>query len=322
MPQYGQESEYAMTEELRATIKRIRELSPKLNASTDEANRVIRQVESFLNEECSVGIRASACYRSESISEGGTEHTSLTYDRLDGKFRLLVRVEHEIDAATRGGWADTICKLIRETAWTQCPRYEKLESFNALPDLLKEIGDLAAKAVEQTTKSAEAVAQVFGAINEDQQSPERVFDINEGFFRSFVRDPGQDGEECTEYLDVETRDMVYVYEDDSVVGADNNRAARELVASDPSRFVEVPGIGGHEFGHQALRSFLDSDWTEDESLKTSTKESYDGSIRRWRERVGDDIYHIFQQYEIDYAIPMAREFWNEAMSKPRLTLQK
>lgn len=305
-----------MTEELRTAIKRIREFSLKLNASTDEASHGIRQVELFLNEECSIGIPASIVYRDVSISKETTEFFALVYDRLNGKFQFLVRVEHEIKTQDTHGFAETVLKKIRETAWTQCPRHEKLESFKVLPDLLKEIRDLAAKAIEQTGKSAEALAQVLVAMTDEPAILEPDFDTYPpAFFASFSRAPDSTLDPCQEYLDTETAEMIYVYEGDSVLGKEANCYRSELVASDTSRYVEVPGIGGKDFRHKALQSFIDSDWTEDESDKIRAKDAYEGSIRRWRERVGRYTYLLFLEHESNYATAMARTFWNEAMSK-------
>ena len=71
------------------------------------------------------------------------------------------------------------------------------------------------------------------------------------------------------YLDLETGDIIWNYEDDedaymeARISTDDNRTTRERIESMPNRHREIPGLD-HGDHHDILREFLDSDWTEDE----------------------------------------------------------
>jgi hypothetical protein len=50
-----------MTDDLRKSVSILQELSPKLNKLSDQAVDTVKLVEQFLNEQCSLGIKASVC---------------------------------------------------------------------------------------------------------------------------------------------------------------------------------------------------------------------------------------------------------------------
>src|SRR4051794_21844527 len=84
----------SMTEQLREQIERLRSVAPKLNAATEEAARVLQEVEKFLGEVLSLGISAtSSDFHEEPAdpSDAGDERIivyRLAYDRLHGKFQF------------------------------------------------------------------------------------------------------------------------------------------------------------------------------------------------------------------------------------------
>src|SRR5687768_10043052 len=82
--------ELTMTADLSAAIAKLRQLSPKLNHVTDEANQVVSMVERFLNEECRIGIPCAV------MAWAGDENDDtgfLAYDRHGGRFRIVVQTQ-------------------------------------------------------------------------------------------------------------------------------------------------------------------------------------------------------------------------------------
>lgn len=131
--------------DLRNAIDSLRNLSPRLNKITDEANDIVRDVESFLNEECSIGV--TACVNVEYFgdpNEGSSGGRYLEYRRVGPRFRIAIVV------------ADENGEDVSVKPWADSPRHEKLDSFKVLPDLIGEIAkkvEESIAAVENTTKS-------------------------------------------------------------------------------------------------------------------------------------------------------------------------
>src|SRR4051794_7808167 len=73
-----------MSEQLPNSIQKIRELTPKLNQSIDQANRVVAAVEKFLNDE-----NAGAM---EAVNAWSTDQRELylACKRIGDKFRIAV----------------------------------------------------------------------------------------------------------------------------------------------------------------------------------------------------------------------------------------
>ena len=51
-----------MTDELKRRMAKLREIAPRLNAATDQASKLVAQVEKFLVEELHIGVSAEVCY--------------------------------------------------------------------------------------------------------------------------------------------------------------------------------------------------------------------------------------------------------------------
>lgn len=135
------------------------------------------------------------------------------------------------------------------------------------------------------------------------------------FIEAFGRDVDYDGlcEQST-YLDIETGEMIWIYEDNEDaeftygVPKEENMANKNRVEGDPERYLEVKGLD-HGEHHDILLEFLDSYWTEDEELRRKAKEAYSGSIGGWKDAVHDDdalySYYDFRDRKIE---AMADEF--------------
>ena len=154
-----------MTKELREKMERLRAVAPKLNAATDEAAKVVDEVERFLGE-LSLGVAASAPnpFRSESWKDedGARQYAAdfrLAYGRCAGKLRIYVeRDAYEVDDT--GEWHRDIEK--EAFVWSSRNRDEKLDAFAQLPALLDAIAD---RAESLTSKAAETAATVRGLLD-------------------------------------------------------------------------------------------------------------------------------------------------------------
>ena len=109
------------------------------------------------------------------------------------------------------------------------------------------------------------------------------------------------------WLDRRTGEVLWLYErdDDAYweggISAGENCEGSERVATEPERYLEIPGLD-HGEHHEILRQFLGSDWTDDETRLRRVGEAYTGSIGRWKTDVGDegavDAFHEYQEAQI------------------------
>ena len=75
------------------SIKKLRQLAPVLNKTTDDAARVVQEVENLLSKDLGLGIDESVVIHSYNVSKVKEQITSLAYRRVAGKFRIAVVVE-------------------------------------------------------------------------------------------------------------------------------------------------------------------------------------------------------------------------------------
>ena len=144
-----------MTDQLRDAIRRIRDLTPELNAVTDKANAIVARVEKFLNDECSVGIPAYVRVGPSSESDDGAieVQTWLAYARVDGKFRIAVQT-------TVNGEPE------ENKPWPACQREVKLEVLDYLPKLLTKIADEVSEVIAKTDNTAGVVEEILESMTE------------------------------------------------------------------------------------------------------------------------------------------------------------
>jgi hypothetical protein len=147
--------------------------------------------------------------------------------------------------------------------------------------------------------------------------------IGPGFIEAFGRDVDfEDTWGQSAYLDLETGEMLWVYEDDeeaewmSGISAEENQVIRKRTEAEPERYLEIQGLT-HGDHHETLKEFLDSEWTEDEKLAQLARESYSGSIGGWRDTVNNDhavhSYFKFRERKIE---SMAEDFLRENGIEP------
>ncbi len=130
-----------MTDELKRRMARLRELAPRLNAATDQASRLVAQVEKFLVDELHIGVSAQVCY--EDVPAGIDEddralstRQSLAFGRAGGNFRIHVVLE---TAALADGSSPRAPLSQERILWPSCCREIKLKAFEKLPELLDKI---------------------------------------------------------------------------------------------------------------------------------------------------------------------------------------
>jgi len=118
-----------------------------------------------------------------------------------------------------------------------------------------------------------------------------------------MRSDFQEGEQYT-CLDVQTGELLWVWESDDVFAnvmnedPSVNARCRERVHAEPERFIVVPEYEPAD-AHDALRSFLASDWTDDDAQHEAARRAYRGSIRRWKDAMGrnSSAVHAWHRYE-------------------------
>jgi hypothetical protein len=151
-----------MTDELKRRMARLREIAPRLNATTDQASKLVMQVEKFLVDELHIGVSAQVCY--EDVPAGVDDDDralsirhSLAFGRVAGTFRIHVLMETAVLAD--GSSPRTVVSQER-VLWPSCSRETKLKAFEKLPELLDKIIEEAerlARTADDTTSKVNAM---------------------------------------------------------------------------------------------------------------------------------------------------------------------
>ena len=161
-----------MTESLRESIERIRELAPVLNKATDDAQAIVARLEQFLSE-YRVGVPAKVKVDDMDVSKNISRQRYLSYERVDGKFRIAVttHLACETDEVNHKNNINEpfVIKFMPDPenppiAWCSCPRDVKLVSFDALPELLRKIAKEAFCTSQQANNTVETVRQILTAV--------------------------------------------------------------------------------------------------------------------------------------------------------------
>ena len=123
-------------------LEDLRASSTALNQVTDDAANLVKQVENFLNKECSVGIPAQVNVEWDDDREEGVW---LEYRRVGANFRI---------ALVSGDPGDENPSV---RPWSDCTREEKLESIGKLPELISSISENVNK---KLAESKDAIAKL------------------------------------------------------------------------------------------------------------------------------------------------------------------
>ncbi|MDB5304020.1 MAG: hypothetical protein JWM97_1569 [Phycisphaerales bacterium] len=148
VPAAGTGEMSTMMSDLRQAVNKLRALSPQLNSAVGEADRVVALVESFLRQECQLGVEAEVPLK---YNEKGKPVTLLRYAAVSGSFRIaLTNTDGETRFVTR--------------PWIECDRDEKLVSFAALPKLLIAVAKGVEQQIASTNTTATTVSQILAAL--------------------------------------------------------------------------------------------------------------------------------------------------------------
>jgi hypothetical protein len=141
------------------SLKKLREIAPDLNKATDDAAKIVQEVETLLAK-LSIGITAEVRLYERQKTKSVSEYTSLAYCRVKGNFRIAVTVEKSTDFVDDRGCAARAWDTVSETPWAECQREAKLESFPKLPDLLEAIIKAAEEAKGKVDAAKQAVEKI------------------------------------------------------------------------------------------------------------------------------------------------------------------
>jgi len=119
------------------------------------------------------------------------------------------------------------------------------------------------------------------------------------------------------YLDLETGEVIWVFEEDddaemwAGIDPEENAALRGQIDASSERYLEIPGRD-HSEHHDILREFLNSNWTVDQELWIRARDAYSGSIGKWKEEVDNqDVVHVYYDFREQKIKQLAEEFSDE-----------
>ena len=134
------------------------------------------------------------------------------------------------------------------------------------------------------------------------------------FTLAFGRDADfQDKRPQNTFLDRRTGHVLWVFKEgedaefELGISSDDNREARERVSAEPSRYLEIPGLG-HGEHHEILKKFLQSEWTDDMDLRKSIEGKYFKSIGGWKNGVPSHVSNAFEAFKGEEILNMAEEW--------------
>ncbi len=148
----------------------LRAATPKLNETTDKANEVVRRVERLLNDELKLGVQSKVVITSRHKTPKVREVMSLAYERHRGAFRIVVRRDEGTTFVDERGFDDEAWKEIEDIPWAECPRHIKLEAFERLPDLLKQVSTTAKDLLDRADSTSRAVDDLLSAFSTPDES--------------------------------------------------------------------------------------------------------------------------------------------------------
>jgi hypothetical protein len=124
------------TPSLADRIATLRNLSPRLNATTDEAAAIVTAIETMLTDEFHLGVSAAVEFEDD-------DDFSLCYGRFDGRFRFYIE--------------ETDGDSVSSVAWQNASRENKLRAFEVLPALLDLLVDEAEVLMECADRATEVL---------------------------------------------------------------------------------------------------------------------------------------------------------------------
>ena len=133
------------------------------------------------------------------------------------------------------------------------------------------------------------------------------------FLMAFERDVDYEDSPQEAYLDLVSGSVEWLFEEDENaellgISATDNEAQRNRISGGPDQFLLIPGLSHHDH-HDILRSFLVSNWTDDDGQRGIAQDAYTGSIGRWKKTVTNpDVIRAYQQFRDKKIGELAEEF--------------
>jgi hypothetical protein len=116
------------------------------------------------------------------------------------------------------------------------------------------------------------------------------------------------------YLDLETGDILYVYESDSdayLVGfpKDENKKNRQEISRNPENFLKICGLS-HGQQHEILKNFIRT------YAKSEKEGGYFRSIGGWKKTVDEATWEEFEKYQENEYCKIIEKFMAEKGIEP------
>ena len=133
------------------------------------------------------------------------------------------------------------------------------------------------------------------------------------FLMAFERDVDYEHSWQEAYLDLVSGSVEWLFEEDENaelfgISATDNEAQRNRISGNSNKFLLIPGLSHHDH-HDILRSFLASNWTDDDRQRKIAQDAYTGSIGRWKKTIANpDVIRAYQQFRDKKIAKLAEEF--------------
>jgi hypothetical protein len=156
-----------MTEPLENSVAHLRAFSLHLNDVTDQATAAVRRVETFLNQECRLGL---AVYVPVTAHAPDLPTLQLGYARTGERYRIVVRslayAVRDGEVLRHHGSQSPVIEAEEQVAWSECPRAIKLDAFQHLPALLTALQEKVADVIQRADAALAAAQRITSVLGE------------------------------------------------------------------------------------------------------------------------------------------------------------
>ena len=154
-----------MSEPLENSITHLRDQSLQLNDITDRATAAVRRVETFLNQECRLGLAVYVPIPpapGKGLPAPDAPRLQLGYARGGDRYRIVVRAL----AKDRDRTSENERSRDEQVAWSECPRALKIEAFQQLPALLTALHSHLAEIIQRADAALVAAQRITDVLGE------------------------------------------------------------------------------------------------------------------------------------------------------------